>query len=130
MSSITQKAIFFLIIGAALVLVSVIVALGPAAMYKFGPPDLTATTVALSIRVTEVALAVTEAAISHKNPQIMLTPGAAMTKSVTWNGLHIEVLSVTQDAWPLVQAQNHNNKPPLPGKRMLMAMVMVTNVDS
>ena len=47
----------------------------------------------------------------------------------TWNGLQIEVVSVEEDGWPLVQAYNQFNEPPLPGKRMLLVTIRVSKVE-
>jgi len=47
----------------------------------------------------------------------------------TWNGLQITAVNVEPDGWPLVKAQNRFNKPPLPGKRMLLITVRVRQVE-
>jgi len=44
------------------------------------------------------------------------------------NELHLEVLAVTDNAWPWIQAHNQFNDPPLEGKRMVMVKIRVTHV--
>jgi hypothetical protein len=128
-----RRVIFFIIVGAAVVLVSLIISLGPIVTYRFGPPDLTATAAALSNRATEVSLAATTVAlgqVSTPSPESRsLNPASSLSQNLTWDGLRIDILSVNNDAWLLVQAQNSNNDPPLRGKRMMMVAVQVTNVE-
>jgi hypothetical protein len=128
-----QKVIFFIIVGAAVMLVSLIVSLGPVVTYRFGPPDLTVTAAALSNRATEVSLAATAVSLGKVNtpsPESgSLNPAPSLSENLTWDGLRIDILSVNNDAWLLVQAQNRNNDPPLKGKRMMMVTVQVTNVE-
>ncbi|MBN1220793.1 MAG: hypothetical protein JXM69_17865 [Anaerolineae bacterium] len=125
-STFVRRIIFFFIVGAAVVLVSLIAFLGPVIAYRFGPPDLTATAVAISVRATEASLEATKAAVEEQKKSVDL--GSSLAANDTWDGLHVEVLSIVDDAWPLVKAQNSNNDPPSRGKRMMMVTVKVTNV--
>ena len=107
--------------------------------YRFGPPDLTVTAAALSNRATAVSLAATAVALGQANAPLpvntpspesgSLNPPPSLSENLTWDGLRIDILSVNNDAWSLVQAQNPNNDPPLRGKRMMMVTVQVTNVE-
>jgi hypothetical protein len=130
----TSRLIFFLIVGAAVLIVGFAALLMPLLYYRFGPPDLEATAAAVAIRATEVSLDATEAAVAAT--KAAATPGADEVTSergdgsdeLTWDGLKIAVVAVNRDAWPLVHVQNENNEPPLPGRTMLMVTVEVTNV--
>lgn len=122
-----SRLIFFLIIGAAILVVGFAALLMPLLYYRFGPPDLEATAAAVAIRATEVTLSATEAALAAT--QVAATPFAGEPgDELTWDGLKIAVVAVNRDAWLLVLAQNENNEPPLPGRTMLMITVQVTNV--
>ena len=125
MNTLPRRLIFFLIIGFAVLVVAIAATLMPLLYYRFGPPDLEATEVALSVRVTEAALKATETAAER--PAQAIETEAEMD-DLTWNGLKLRAVAVNRDAWPLIQAQNQNNEPPLPGRTMLMITVEVTNI--
>jgi len=112
-----QKTIFFLIIGAAVVLILGVLALDRLFGISLGPPDLDATATVVSLRSTEVAIKATETALRGG------IPGKAAGQ--TWNGLEITVTGVNRDAWPLIHAFNEYNDPPLPDKKMLLVTVEI-----
>lgn len=112
-----QRTIFFLIIGAALLLIVGGSLLGRWFGIRLGPPDLDATATVVALRSTQVAIQATETALRGGAPG----QGAGQT----WNGLEIQVLTVEQDGWPLVHAFNQFNDPPHEGRRMLLVTVEV-----
>jgi len=121
-----QKVVFFLVVGSAVIFVSVASIL----IRWLGPPDLEATATEVALRGTKVAIAATESAIKG----MVTPPGGALVPKVlsgkqTWNGLEIAVVQVREDGWLLVEAHNKYNKPPLPGKRMLLITVQVRGVN-
>jgi hypothetical protein len=132
MNILPRRLTFFLIVGCAVLLVALAALLLPILYYRFGPPDIEATAAAVAVRATEVALTATEVAVAAtraaaENP-LPVGETAAGTDELTWNGLKIRVVAVNREAWPLIQAQNQNNEPPLPGKTMLLITAEVTNV--
>jgi len=56
-------------------------------------------------------------------------PAPAVKSDLTWNGLQIDISGINYEAWPLIEAQNSNNEPPLKGMTMLMITARVTNID-
>lgn len=56
------------------------------------------------------------------------TATASVAATTTWNGLQIEVLQVNRAGWPLLQAFNQFNDPPLPGRQMMLIYLKLTNV--
>lgn len=122
-----QKAIFFFVVGSAVILVSVVSTLSGLLTEWLGPPNLNATATVMALRSTEVAIAATESAIKGT-----LTPVESVASipkgGETWNGLRIEVVDVKEDGWPLVKAHNQFNDPPGEGKRMLLITVKVSSV--
>jgi hypothetical protein len=124
MSTLPPRLTFFLIVGFAILLVALVALLMPLLYHRFGPPNLEATAAAVAVRATEVALTATEAAV--ENPE-QTAETEAGTDELTWNGLKIRVVEVNREAWPLIQAQNQNNEPPLSGRTMLMILVEVTH---
>ncbi len=105
-----QKVVFSLIVGSAVIFVSVVAILRGG----LGPPDLDAT-------------ATVEASRATVTPDALL-PGV-LSGAQTWNGLRIKVVEVQADGWSLVAAHNQYNEPPLPGKRMLLITVQVRTVS-
>ena len=103
-----QKTTFFLIIGAAVILVGVVLALR-------GRPGA-------------AVVATMEPALPGTVTLETLVPGV-LSGGRTWNGVQIEVVSAEEDGWSLVQAYNQFNEPPLPGKRMLLVTVRVSKVE-
>ncbi|RMF34830.1 MAG: DUF4352 domain-containing protein [Chloroflexi bacterium] len=120
-----QKTGFFLTIGLAVLIVGAALLFNKLPAGWLGSPNLEATRVAL--RSTEVAVEATTSAL-----QGTVTPETVVSRVLagkrTWNGLQIEVLNVEPDAWPLIQAYNRFNEPPLPGKRMLLITLRVKKV--
>lgn len=55
-------------------------------------------------------------------------PALAQADQLTPDGALIEVTAVDFSAWPLIKAQNANNKPPIQGRTMLLVTVRVSNV--
>ncbi len=121
-----QKLIFFLVVGLAVILVSV--ASTSRVREWLGPPNLEVTATVVALRSTEVAIAVTESAIQGTVTPEAPVPGV-LSGERTWNGLRIEVVDVQEDGWPLVRAHNQFNEPPKPGKRMLLITVKVSSVE-
>ncbi len=109
-----QKTAFFAVIGSAVILVVLVSALRG---WSQSPP------------VTEAVASpvATESASRYTTTPETLLSGVLQGKE-TWNGLQIEVVDVKNDGWPLVKAHNKFNKPPLPGKRMLLITVQVKQV--
>ncbi len=129
-----QKILFFIIIGAAISFVAfaaLVAFFAPYLQRQFGPPDLNATVTVVALRSTEIAIAATEAALIAPLPPTATssTIDPILTGEKTWNGLHIQVTDVQQDAWYLIQAYNHLNDPPLPGNRMLLITLNITAPD-
>ena len=118
-----QKALFFLIVGSAVVLAGVI-SIVRERLSPLNPVVLTRT----ALQGTETAIAATEVALRST---VTSTEAYAGPPKVgrTWNGLQIEVVGVETDGWPLVKAHNQFNEPPLPGKRMLLITVLVKKVE-
>lgn len=136
-----QQLIFAGIVGAAIILAGVMVALNPLLYRWYGPPDLPATATVMALRATDVSLAATETALEATRAAIRggdapATPrpepsaGAAgtqtQTQTQTWEGLHIAVTNVIGRGWPLVKAQNRFNDPPLQGRRMVIITLRIT----
>ena len=48
----------------------------------------------------------------------------------TWNGLEIKILKFTKDGWPLIEAHNQFNDPPIKGKEMLLVTIEVRKVSA
>jgi hypothetical protein len=144
-----QKIFFFIIVGAAVIFVGLMIALNPVLVRLLEPPDLDATATVMSIRATDVSLKATEVAIaasqaaiegrsvaeeslSRETGQVSpnpVTPVQSGAESLTWEGLQIDIMTIYNDAWPLVKTQNQYNDPPLSGRRMLMITVKVTDVE-
>jgi hypothetical protein len=118
-----RKLVFFLIVGSAIVFVGVVLASDELPGTWFGPPDLDATATVVAFRSTEIAIAVTEAALTSAPPS-----PAVLGSNYTWDDLLIEIVAVNKDAWLLVQANNQFNDPPAAGKRMLLITVKITSV--
>lgn len=59
----------------------------------------------------------------------MATASVAAVVTTTWNGLQIEILAVNLNGWPLLQAYNQFNDPPLSGRRMMLINIKLTNVS-
>ncbi len=59
-------------------------------------------------------------------PMPTSTPRPQTAGVTTLDGLHIEIVDVIPDAWPMVHAQNSYNDPPAKGRRMLIVTVRVT----
>jgi hypothetical protein len=116
MNTLPRRLVFFLIVGFAVLVVAIAATLMPLLYYRFGPPD---------VRVTEAALKATETAAERPSQAVETE---IETDDLTWNGLKLRVVAVNPDAWTLIQAQNQNNEPPLPGRTMLMITVEVTNI--
>lgn len=55
-------------------------------------------------------------------------PALAQADRLTPDGALIEVTAVDFSAWPLIKAQNANNKPPIQGRTMLLITVRMSNV--
>ncbi|RME74580.1 MAG: DUF4352 domain-containing protein [Chloroflexi bacterium] len=146
-----QKAIFLLIVGGAVILAGT--AVGIVTWRAVQPtPNLpatataetanaeretrlqaevaataaSATATAVSARATEVALKATEAALSAAAGA---STGPVLGQGETWDGLKIEIIDLKADAWPLIQAHNQFNDPPLPGRRMMLVTLRITNVS-
>ena len=47
-------------------------------------------------------------------------PVLVQAEQLTNNGPQIDILNVDDDAWPLIEAQNQNNDPPLDGMKMIL----------
>lgn len=56
------------------------------------------------------------------------TATASVAATTTWNGLQIEILEVNRDGWPLLQAFNQFNDPPVPDRQMMLIYLKLTNV--
>jgi len=107
-----QKITFFLIVGSAVILVIVASALHgwpgePSGLPSRGTAEPTAE--------------------GTPSPEALVTE--ILSGKRTWNGLQIGVISVEEDGWPLVKAQNPYNEPPAPGKRMLLVTVQVEKAE-
>ncbi len=105
-----QKFIFFLVVGSAIIVVGVVSILNGG----LGAVRPEATTTESVIRKT----ATQEGLVSD-----------VMSGKQTWNGLQIAVIGVEENGWPLVEAHNQYNDPPLPGKQMLLITVQVKNME-
>ncbi|RMH00694.1 MAG: DUF4352 domain-containing protein [Chloroflexi bacterium] len=119
-----QRVLFFVIIGTAVLFIIG----GSLVMQIMQPPDLNATATAVAIRSTEVAIRVTEAALQGTVTPSSFVSGV-LAGEQTMNGLRIEVIDVDWDAWPLIQATNQFNDPPLPGKRMVLVTLNVSLIS-
>jgi hypothetical protein len=126
----SQKNLFFVIVGSALVLVAFLAALSPFLPRWLGPPDLPATVTVMAIRATNVSLTATEAAVEGRTIEIsshqVSEESLAGTNDLTWEGLQIEILAIDDNAWPLIKFHNHNNEPPLAGKQMLLIKLRIS----
>ncbi len=105
-----QKLIFFLVVGLSIIIVSV------ASILNSG------------LLPAKPAATATESVIKETATSEELVPGVLSGKQ-TWDGLKIEITEVIEDGWPLVEAQNQFNDPPLSGKQMLLITVQVQMVE-
>ena len=130
-----RQFIFFVIIGSALAIVIVASLLNRFLDQQFGPPDLDATVTAVSIRSTLVSVEATQAAIEATETALNASSISSSSlaplpeTATTWDGLHIEVIEVNHDAWPLIKAHNQFNDSPESNKRMMLVTLRVSNVE-
>lgn len=101
-----QKLVFFLVVGSALFIVGIVSFLGR--------------------RVETVEQDATSLPEATSQPEFVVSD--ILDGKQTWNGLEITILNYTKEGWPLIEAQNHLNEPPLEGKKMLLITVEVKRV--
>lgn len=76
--------------------------------------------------VPATTLTIPDRAAAGLHP-VQAPPPLAEGDRFTGNGLSLAVVAVDFDAWPLVQAQNENNEPPLDGHQMLLITIRAEN---
>ncbi len=80
--------------------------------------------------VPAVYIDVPDRAESGSLTDVNAPPVLVEAEQLTNNGLQIYIVNVNNNAWPLIQAQNHNNDPPLEGMLMLLITTRVSAGDN
>lgn len=144
-----NRVIFVIIVGSAALMMLVTATWFRVQNVQKERAGLSGTNTAIALRATELSVSATdvaeaamtadalygaETAIAEAEQSLEATTKAISGETpsrraqTTKEGLQIEILSVTRDAWRVIQAHNQFNDPPLEGRRMVMVKVNVVSV--